>query len=242
MIFSHSVMNDARKCLRLYQLKHVERVSVPQSLSGDMEFGTAIHLGLNDLLSGGDGVTIFNSYWDTLKDKTDVQYTRYRWDSLKTQGETLLNKFERLHRKHFVPTRMDERLGVDVQGVRIEGTPDFVGIYKGDPVILDFKTSGSNYAKEKIDCEEQLSLYAELEHRTNGTKLTRKVYYVFKKDYADPSIQVLSAELKPSNRTAVWDSAVSFCKDLSTRTEFHKNPSSCVMGTFKCPYFEKCWR
>jgi len=239
-MFSHSILNDARKCLRLYELKHIRKVEVKQPLSGDLEFGTAFHLGLHDILSEDtDGIQIFETYWETLKNK-QVEWGRFAYESLYDQATVLYRKFKRLHARHFSSVRLEERLSFKLpSGNTLEGTPDAVGLYRGESAIVDFKTSGYNYPQEKLLCEEQLSLYSELESRVSGFKAKKKAYLVFKKDYKDPSIQTLVAPL--TNTRAVWDNAASLCDDLVSRRVFQKNPSSCIMGGRKCPYFEMCW-
>src|SRR6185503_13090305 len=109
--FWFSKISDYRTCPRLYKFKHIDKVPVPVTPSGDLEFGSAMHLSLNDILSGGAGLPLFSTYWDSLKDKA-IDYGRLDWAQLKDIAERLLVRFERLHAKHFEPVSMEERISM----------------------------------------------------------------------------------------------------------------------------------
>lgn len=241
MIFSYSILNDARKCQKYFEYKHLKQVSVQGPLDGDLEFGTGIHLGVQNILEdGGDGISDFEIFWNSLANQK-VEWGRFSYENYYDQAKTLFRKFQRGHARKFRVSRMEQRLGITFpQGFRFEGTPDFVGEYEGVPSLIDFKTSAYNYAPEKILSEEQLSLYKELEERVNGFKAKQKIYVVFKKDYADPSIQTpLIAPFK--NTGQAWKNMVSECTEITQRQVFHKNPGACMQYNKKCPFFDLCW-
>lgn len=231
----YSKLNTYRTCPRLFHMQYVEK-SLPMDNSLDTEFGTAMHLGINDMLEGGDGITVFRVYWEGV----DENLKKFRFDKkcLAYNGEVLLERFERLHLKNFKPHQMEERLYDEAN--KLEGTPDFLGAYRGIPSVVDFKTSSSRYDKRKIIAEEQLSFYAHLAALT-GYPVQQKVYVVFIKDFKNPSIQILKQDLTPE---AIHET-ISNIKDEQTKInespKMTKNPLSCVRGPIVCPAFERCW-
>lgn len=235
--FWNSKLADFRTCPRLYKLKHIDKVPQPVLPSGDLEFGTAMHLSLNTMLSGGAGLSIFSTYWESIKDKP-IQYGRFDWAQHKDIAERLLTRFEKLHKKHFEPVSMEERISMRVGEHRIEGTPDFVGKYRGVPSIVDFKTSGSKYDKRKIYCDEQMPLYAELAKRVHGFEAKQLVYVVFIK--GEVSIQTLTRELTGTERTSIVQNVVETCDDLAARKAWPRNPDGCLKYG-GCPYFKHCY-
>lgn len=235
-----SKINDSRTCLAYYKAKHIDGV-VQESKSLDSEFGTALHLGINEILQGGDGEEIFKLYWDSVEGQ-DLKRFKFDWRCLKFNGEVFLSRFKRLHAKHFVPHKMEERIFTKYGPHLVEGTPDYLGDYKGIPSIVDFKTASSKYDASKIECEEQLSLYADMAVKELGYEPKQRVYMVFVKDFKEPSIQILKSELTSVVRSSTIDNVVSTIEDLNGRKEFPKNPLSCVRGTRVCPNFERCWR
>src|SRR5690606_23119689 len=108
---------------------------------------------------------------------TELKFNRYDWKYHRTVGVKLLDRFKRLHLKHFKPTTVEERLAGELAGIRVEGTADFVGMYKDVFTLVDFKTSGYAYDGYKIHVNPQMYLYAEL-YRQNYGKLPDQLAYV----------------------------------------------------------------
>jgi hypothetical protein len=237
--FWFSKLSDARKCPRLYKLKHIDKVTVEAPISADLEFGSAMHVGLHSSLDGGDALTAFNLYWDTLKD-TEMARSRLDWDKLRETAEVLLTRFERLHRKHFEPFKMEERIFGKFGPHEIEGTPDYLGLYKGVPSVLDFKTAAYRYDKAKIICDEQMPGYAALAKQAHGYEVEQAVYMVFIKSATDPSIQVITAPLTDSRIQCTIDNVIETCDDLVGRKTFPMNTGSCIIGQTRCPFFSQC--
>lgn len=238
--FWHSKISDARKCLRYYKLKHIDGLKVEEEKSADLEFGSAMHLGLNGILTGDGGADLFTIYWDSVKD-TGLAYGRCDWAQLKEIGEVLLARFERLHAKHFEMFKAEERIFAKIGDFAFEGTPDFLGKYKGVPSVVDFKTAGYRYDKLKIISDEQMRFYAYLAKKHYDYHPQQLVYAVFIKDPKAPSIQVVTSELTDSILCTTIENVTDTCEDLVERRKFPMNTSNCIMGTRVCPYFQSCF-
>lgn len=236
--FWFSKIGDFKMCPRKYKLRHIDGLKVDEK-SGDLEFGTAMHLGLNTLLEGGNGLEIFNIYWESLNHK-DYQWGKFGWEACKDLARTFLTRFERLHLPHLKPYKMEERIHYLIDSVAWEGTPDFVGEYKGKRCILDFKTSGSKYDKRRIDTEEQLTLYSELAKHAWKYNAEELVYMVFVKDFKEPSIQVLKKELTSTAQSSTMLNMSETISDIKA-SKFPMNKNNCLMGARECPYFETCF-
>lgn len=238
--FWYSKLNDARFCLRYFQLKHIDRIPMHDT-SLDLEFGTAVNNGLNAILRGeNDGLFDFDLYWHGVS--PELPQSRFNWETLEAMGHVLLRKFRDGHAKHFEPYDVGKRLYGSIGPHPFEGEPDFWGLYKGEPTVLDFKTSAGNYPEEKLACSEQLSTYAHLIEQAYGQKPTRKGYFVLVKDYKEPKIQrPLVSELTEPAESNILSNIVETCDDLKARKSFPMNTSNCVRGKIVCPFFEKCW-
>lgn len=237
--FWFSKLSTGAECLRKYKLQHIDKIQAGEK-GIDAECGTAMHLALNDILEGGDGEAIFLTYWNAVKGQ-EMQKFSYDWEALKMCAEKWLAKFKRLHAKHFEPVKMEERLFSTIGGHSFEGTADFIGMYKGVPSIVDFKTSGSRYDKRKIIADEQMPGYAKLAQDCLGFEAKQVVYYVFVKDRNDPSIQVVTKELTQEVLSSTIMNMREVMDDLASRKTFPRNTRSCVRGPIICPYFEHCF-
>jgi len=233
--FWYSKLNTYRTCPTLFKAQYVDK-TLPMEMGLDTEFGTAVHLGINDMLEGGDGITVFRVYWEGVN--PDLKKFKFDKKCLGFNGEVFLERFERLHLKHFKPHMMEERLYDRVN--KLEGTPDFLGDYKGIKSVVDFKTSSSRYDKRKIVAEEQLSFYGHLASLT-GYVPTQKVYVVFIKDFKMPSIQILKQELTQDAMNDTIQNVGNEVVNIQSLNNYTKNPQSCVRGPIICPNFQNCW-
>lgn len=238
--FWFSKLSDSQQCLKYYELKHVIKEPVEEELSADLEFGTAVHAGLHKILLGEDGEAAFLAHWEFSKD-LDLQYGRHEHPILLDIGARLLARFKRLHAKKFKPFKMEERAYAEFDGVKLEGTPDFVGEFMDVPSILDFKTSGYRYDKRKILCDAQMPLYAALAKAAWGYECLQRVYVVFVKDANQPTIQIIKAPLTPMIVYDNLSNVIETCKELQVRKSFTKNTRNCIQGSRVCPYFTRCW-
>jgi hypothetical protein len=237
--FWFSKLQDHRTCPKMYKLRHLDKIKV-ESRSIDTEFGTALHMGLNQILTGeGDGILLFNTYWESIKGVKLTQF-KFGWDALKEMGPVFLDRFKRLHAKHITLFKGEERMFATVSGHEMEGTPDALGEYKGIPSIMDFKTSSSRYKNEKIISDDQMPSYAHYAKTHYGYEPKQKVYIVFIKDFKNPSIQVCVSELTTDNIQSSIDNMISEIEEIKAKNHFTQNRSSCVRGPIVCPYWEIC--
>lgn len=234
-----SKLSDSRRCLKYYELKHILKTPIEEQTSADLEFGTAIHAGLHDILTGGDGVETFLFHWDLVQAQ-NAQYSRCGWKELQELGVTLLNRFISRYAKKFKVFKAEERIFAEIQGIPLEGTPDCIAEYEGVPSIIDFKTSSQPYNKLQVLCEEQLSGYAALAKAAYGYVAKQRLYIIFVKNPKAPRIQVIKATLLEQTLFDTVYNIVITCRDLQERKSFPKNPQGCIKGSFVCPYFETC--
>ena len=243
--YSYSQLQAAYKCNRYYKLLYIDKLDPGGQESADLVFGSSFHHALEEyLLHGNDPIEAFHIYWDTEKDK--VNYGRYNKLHLEEVAAILLDRFVRLHAKKITVTSMEQRLygtyGVGTNTVKLEGTPDVVGLYKDIPSIIDFKTAAYRYDKDLITVNPQMYLYAHLAQQ-NGFKVEQVVYQVFIKS-KEPSIQVLTAPIKYDEMNKMLDNVMIQCKELDKKKEsgeWSYNPASCIQGQRKCEFFDHCW-
>jgi CRISPR/Cas system-associated exonuclease Cas4 (RecB family) len=231
----YSAIQTAYTCYYKYKLQYIDKLEVPED-SGDMAYGTGVHLAMQAHFEGDDPLVAFNIYWDSLKDKP-LRYTRDNWESLKTKGDVFITRWLRLHSKYYRPLYVEQRIATTIQGFGIEGTPDFVGYYKDVLSIVDFKTSAQKYDKRKIISNEQMMIYAKMVKDVYDLDVKQLVYSVFVKQ-PEPSIQVITLELTQAKLNDMISNVGLMLKDLSTRTEFPKNRTGCQY----CSFFEKCYQ
>jgi hypothetical protein len=196
-----------------------------------------MHVALNEVLEGKDGFAAFNLYWGTL-DHSKLEFSR-RDQDLVSIAESQLSKFKRLHANHLVPVEMENRLYSEYKGVKIEGTPDFVGLYKGLPAIVDFKTSAQPYDKFKLECNEQMYMYAYLAQQCLKYEIKQLVYIVLVKYTA--GIQVIKTELTQEKLIDMMDNIRELVVELDERTTFPANRNACMIGSRKCDYSNVCY-
>ncbi len=206
--------------------------------SGDMAFGSALHSAVNGALTGQNGEELFDLYWSTY-DLKEVAYGRFKWAELKELGLNFISKFSRLHAKKYEVTHAEKRLYSEYKGIRLEGTPDFIGMYQGKRSLRDFKTSGYNYDKEKQDLALQLYLYAYLAIQCEGFTPETLGYDVFNKGTG--SIQTMTWDFDEAKMYDMLDNMVAYCKQIDAVTEHPKNPNGCMFGKSKCGMYEVCW-
>lgn len=240
--FSYSQLSTAYKCNMLFKHLYVDRLKPPGNESGDMKFGTGIHLAINTVLAkDGDPQANFDMFWDL--QKTGNDFGRFKWEELRDMAHVFISRFERLHAKKFEPFQMEERLHGRLGDIEISGTPDFIGKYNGIPSIVDFKTAGSRYNPEKATIAEQLFLYAHLARETVGFIAKQVVFIVFVKG-PNPSIQSITAPISQVMLNTVVDNIKLQCEELEVKIEsgkFTKNLNGCGMGGMPCQFKERCF-
>lgn len=242
--YSYSAISSARKCGKLFQYVYIDKLKPNVAISGDLVFGTGVHLGIESYLEGDDGTEDFITYWDIEKTR-DNRYGRYGWSDLREQGIILLNKFKQYQLSKFEVYSMEQRLYATYNGIKLEGTPDVIGKYEGIESVLDFKTSGTRYHRDKIRTSEQLYLYSYLAQESLSYPVKQIVYLVLVKG-STPSIQVaLKREFKQEECTRVLEDLAVECNRLNAMTEekmFTRNLNSCIFGEKgECDMLRTCF-
>lgn len=240
--YNYSALSAAYKCNRYFKLLYVDRLTPKVAKSADLMFGSSFHFALEEYFTAKVNlVDSFHTYWDAEADK--LEYGRYGREALESNAKTLLERFERLHAKKITVSQIERRLyGSLPGGIKVEGTPDILGDFEGLPSVIDFKTAGYRFPKEKIEINEQMVLYAHLAMQ-NGYTPKQLVYIVFIKGNT-PSIQTLTYELKPDHIERVLENVRIQCESLNRMQEENKfsyNSNSCQQGDRKCDFFDHCW-
>lgn len=240
---SYSQISTAYRCGQLYKYIFVDELKSKEPDSGDMKFGTAIHLGVEAILTGhADYLGLFNLFWDLEKSHNN-KYGRFNWAELKEQGEVLLTRFDRLHKKKFKVLEMEQRLYGSIDDIKVEGTPDFLGMYEDVPTVVDFKTSGSRYDKDKIKASEQLYLYSYLAEQGGKFQPKQIAYVVFIKG-PNPSIQCIVETIRQERINAVLANVRQQAKDLEYKianNTFTRNYANCTGFGNKCSFYGECY-
>lgn len=238
--FRYSTISDAYKCFKYYELKHIHKLPDGSERNADLKFGTALHLAIEDLFLGGNGIDVFNIFWNA--ERLNLDYGRLPFNILSDLGNTFIERFERLHFKHFMPLFLEQKGEVFLDKYKLTGTVDFLGKYKDVPSIVDWKTSSYPYEKEKLIINEQMYGYNLMAQANHGFKAKQHVYVVFVKNPKEPRIQVITREVTEEKMTEVVDNIKLMCEDINIRSKFPKNRNSCMMGKRKCSYFSTCYK
>lgn len=237
------MVSTAYACSKMYKLQYIDKAESDEKGSSALEFGTCIHMGLQASLEGEPGLDSFRAYWDSIKDKDLTYYYPFDWEKLYDLGELFLTRFDKLHAKHLqIVHPMEVRLfGKLPEGYLIEGTPDFIGKYKGVDSIVDFKTSKDLYTADKLIVDEQMYIYNYLARTQLGFQPVQHVYIVFGKK--DERIQVLIHQPSDEELGKAIDNVERMCKELEQREKdnnFPMNKKSCLIGTYRCKYWSNC--
>lgn len=240
---SYSQLASAHRCNKLYEYQTILKIKNDQPPSGDMAFGTGIHLGVESILTGsGDGISDFNLFWNLEKSRNN-KYGRLNHEQLQNNAEVLLSRFTRLHASKFQVHQMEQRLFSEIGRFKVEGTPDFLGLFDGIPSVVDFKTSGSRYHKDKIIVAEQLYMYTHLAMTKLNYLPEQLVYVVFIKG-SRPDIQIVKRKFDKMEYIDAMLNIERMCSELVYKESintFTMNKNSCIMGEMKCPYFNNCY-
>lgn len=237
---SYSEFSTALLCLRKYQYLYVDKIKLPElDKPADLAFGSAIHAGVNAYLEGHNGTSVFNIFWESIREK-DMLYSRFNWEELKNLGEVFLSKFTKRYLRDFKPVHMEKRLYSEYRGIKLEGTPDFFGLYKDEKVVFDWKTSAYPYYKERGLTSLQLALYTYLGIRELGFTPQKLGYLVFVK--ATGSVQnPILVDFDEKVLYDKLDSMVDYYEKLDKAKTYPKNPNQCIVGSNYCPFIDLCW-
>lgn len=235
MKWSYSSYSAAQQCLQKYKYLYIDEIKPEAPYSGELKFGSALHEAMHSMMKDEDWESVFDVMWCYEKVQDNV-YGRYDWKALNEIGIKLLSRFERLHKKKFKPLIMEERFYKEVEGLQLEGTPDFIGEYNGQLALFDWKTAAYNYDKVKEIISLQLYLYSYIYDKP----LNKLGYVVFNK--GTESIQILEWGFNKEQQKKLLDEMFMFCHKQSRDMSFPKNPNACLIGKNKCEFFDKCWR
>lgn len=235
--YSYSDYSSAVACMRKYKLLKIDQVA-QTGLSGDLEFGTALHAAITACLRGDEYMDVFDMYWADASNK-EVEYGRFNWVELGRIGREFMRKFSNRYASDFKPQLMEKRLYGEYKGVKLEGTPDFVGSYKGTLVVADWKTTGYAYDKDKAKVALQLLLYTYLAITNLDFKPQQMLYLPFVKSSGSIQTPVV-VEFNHQKMIDALDDMVHYLKVVDNETVFPKNLNSCIIGQYKCPMWEIC--
>ena len=206
-----------------------------------LEFGSALHAGLNTALEAQDAdsaMDTFEAYWDTCQDGLDYKGERFSKEIYADMGRRFVANFHKRYASKMKLIVGEKRMhGVYKDPYTLEGTPDALVEYNGQNVLLDFKSSGYPYAAEKIDVSLQLNLYAWLLEE-NGYKVDAIAYAVFVKSNGSISTLKPIPYDKEKALQMIGDMVKYFVRNGNS---FERNPNACIMGKIVCPYLEKCY-
>lgn len=236
MKFRYSSISTFQDCPQRFKLQYLDLVPQPGPESGDLIFGTAIHAAIKVAFEGDDPVAFFEMYWGSV-DPSKYRWTRYDHKALFDVGCKLLSKWHRLHFRHYTPTHVEHTVSFSYAGVDFEGTPDFIGLYKGVLSVVDWKTSASDYDKRKALVDAQTWLYVHAARVVHGLE-TKQVVYAPLVKYGEKVQNPICVPVTETKLKSMLDNAVMVCRDISTRTDWPRNGRNCLY----CPYYEHCYK
>lgn len=237
--FRYSTLSDFHRCQQYYKLKHIDGLDDGLGKSADIVFGSCIHLGVQDLFEGGDGVTVYKTYWGLQKDK-DLEYTRYGHEALEHIGTTLLEVFKDEHMKKFEPLHLERKMTTSLGKHTFSGTVDCIAKFKGKISVVDWKTAAYPYDQYKLVVNEQTYGYAHLAQQELGVDVEQLVYGVAIKDEKNPRWQFRTRPLNKVELEKKLANIKETCDTISKTKNFLHNPNACVVGKRVCPFFERC--
>jgi len=200
--------------------------------SSALRFGSALHLALQTHFEGGDPYSVFNMYWNSIKD-LHLEYDRYSWEDLgEMASQSFLPNFIRLHAKKFSNTKNELKMEAPILGEHtLQGTLDCIAEYEGKLTLFDYKTSHSRYPQYKIMRNPQMYIYAYLYQKTTGVLPDFVCYKVFVKN--DRSIQTLKYPLTQQKLDSMMNNVEAIIKDIVDRKVWFCNYNNCFCMTPK---------
>lgn len=229
--FRYSAISCAYRCYKKFELDYVlgKKVMIQDP---NMEFGTAMHLFFStylETMNEQEARDAFAMYWGTCK---NIDFKYDSWDALNAKADIFMTRWLRLHSKKYTPKYIEHNMNFLVGDFKFQGTPDFIGEYKGVPSIVDYKTSFAKYDKRKIIVNEQMPLYAHAAEQVLGYKAEQIVYVVLVKN-PEPSIQEIILPISRKDIDESLKNVITMCRDLSSRKEFPMNRDNCL----KCEHY-----
>lgn len=240
--WSYSAFSTALTCLRKFKLVYVDKLE-PDYESGDLAFGSALHLALNACLTGGNGEETFLTYWGSYKGK-DLTYGRFKWADLENLGVQFIAKFQKAYVKRFKLHTAEIRLYAEYRGIKLEGTMDLLAEFDGVMTLADFKTSSARYEPEKAKISLQLYLYSYLCIKGLGVTPAQIMYLPFLKTTGGIQTPVVESFVEECMYAAL-DEMVEYLVKLDAPNDlgidvYPKNYNACLNYGRKCEHWSKC--
>lgn len=226
-----------RDCGKRFKLRLIDGVKEP--LAVNLEYGSALHVGLNTLLETKDKESaqrVFQGYWSAVKDKL-TDYGRHGPAELEDMGHKFIANFEKRYAHAMELVVAEERMKASFD-IPCEGTPDALVKWGGKNVLLDFKSSAYNYDDARTDTSLQLNFYAWLLEQ-NGYTVDELCYFVFNK--ATGSIQTpYRVAYDPKKAVDMIKPMVDYW--VRNIGHYEKNAAACAGYKTGCPYIKECWK
>jgi ATP-dependent exoDNAse (exonuclease V) beta subunit len=205
------------QCPAKFKAQYIDH-SVPHSESYALKFGSALHLAFKSHFEDGNAIETFKMYWGSVKD-TLPDLERYTWDDLGQMAtKTFIPNFIKLHAKKIQFPILEDMVEMPFLGSHtLQGTFDVACQYEDKLTILDYKTSSSEYKKDKILRNPQMYIYAKLYEYKYGELPEQLVYKVFVKQ--DQRIQTLKLDVDKARVDKVMSNVETIAKDMLYRIE-----------------------
>lgn len=235
MKFRYSALDTAHFCNLKYKLRYVDNIPAPGLPQGDtLLFGTAMHLVMETHFDGGDALEMFKSFWKSV-DVDKYSWGRYSYDDLRKIGEEFTRKWLKSHAEYYKPIHVEQDMEFQLNGFTVTGKPDFVGYYRDKLSIVDWKTSASDFPKQKALINSQMWIYVHGVKQIYNLGIEQVVYAPLIKYGAKIQTPIVT-KVTPAKLKNMLDNATMLMRDLSTRTEFPRNERNCL----GCEYFNVC--
>src|SRR5574343_975105 len=114
-------------CQQKYKFQYVDNLEGDTSI--DLEFGTALHAGIEAHFKLGDPIATFNNYMADID--PNLPKARFTQDQLTEMGSIFIERFVRLHAKKYDLKYIEKQMQFDVLGHAFQGTADAIGLYEG---------------------------------------------------------------------------------------------------------------
>jgi RecB family exonuclease len=159
---SHSRVNRYLFCPEQYRLHYVENLR-PLLPSANLHFGKAIHAALASLYEGNPDVgNKFHRLWEEFRGQELKYGYRDSWDSLHEKGQQLIELYVQNEWGTSGTIRsVEEKFTLTLSNLDVPfvGIIDLMTVMEEAETVIDFKTSGSSYAKHEVDMSDQLTAY-----------------------------------------------------------------------------------
>ena len=169
-------------CRKKWQLKKSGAEREKRQVLASALFSQALHFAAKKMTEMENPIEVFNEKWSSyeLSEMPIVYSGNDSWASLSMLGNALLKKFEKEFPEQGIETLLAEnRVTVDIDGIKLVLQPDLVGEQGNDYVVGDYKTSESILSDDGFD--DQLTAGALLVSREFDVDKVRTVICNFVK-------------------------------------------------------------